>query len=189
MEGKLIIFSAPSGAGKTSIIKYLLDKILSIEFSISATSRKPRKNEKNGIDYHFISINSFKKKIENNDFIEYEEVYENVFYGTLNSEIDRIWQNGKTVLLDMDVNGGLKIKSIFKEKALSIFVKPPSIKSLDDRLAKRALDTQKSIQERLKKSEFELSYAEEFDIVLENNDLDKTKNEAFRIVNEFIEGK
>ena len=189
MEGKLIIFSAPSGAGKTSIIKYLLDKISSTEFSISATSRKPRKNEKNGIDYHFISINSFKKKIENNDFIEYEEVYENVFYGTLNSEIDRIWQNGKTVLLDMDVKGGLKIKSIFKEKALSIFIKPPSIKSLDNRLAKRALDTQKSIQERLKKSEFELGYAEEFDIVLENNDLDKTKNEAFRIVSEFIEGK
>lgn len=189
MDGKLIIFSAPSGAGKTSIIKYLLDKISSTEFSISATSRKPRKNEKNGIDYHFISINSFKKKIENNDFIEYEEVYENVFYGTLNSEIDRIWQNGKTVLLDMDVKGGLKIKSIFKEKALSIFVKPPSIKSLDDRLAKRALDTQKSIQERLKKSEFELGYAEEFDIVLENKDLDKTKNEAFRIVSEFIKGK
>ena len=189
MEGKLIIFSAPSGAGKTSIIKYLLDKISSTEFSISATSRKPRKNEKNGIDYHFISVNSFKKKIENNEFIESEEVYENVFYGTLHSEIDRIWKNGKTVLLDMDVKGGLKIKSIFKEKALSIFIKPPSIKSLDNRLAKRALDTQKSIQERLKKSEFELGYAEEFDIILENKDLDKTKNEAFRIVSEFIEGK
>ena len=189
MEGKLIIFSAPSGAGKTSIIKYLLDKISSTEFSISATSRKPRKNEKNGIDYHFISVNSFKKKIENNEFIESEVVYENVFYGTLNSEIDRIWKNGKTVLLDMDVKGGLKIKSIFKKKALSIFIKPPSIKSLDNRLAKRALDTQKSIQERLKKSEFELGYAEEFDIILENKDLDKTKNEAFRIVSEFIEGK
>ncbi len=189
MEAKLIIFSAPSGAGKTSIIKYLLDKISPTEFSISATSRKPRENEKNGIDYYFMSVNSFKKKIENNDFIEYEEVYENVFYGTLNSEIDRIWQNGKTVLLDMDVKGGLKIKSIFKEKALSIFVKPPSIKALDNRLTKRALDTQKSIQERLKKSEFELGYAEEFDIILENKDLDKTKNEAFRIVSEFIEGK
>ena len=189
MEAKLIIFSAPSGAGKTSIIKYLLNKISLTEFSISATSRKPRENEKNGIDYHFMSVNSFKKKIENNDFIESEEVYDNVFYGTLNSEIDRIWQNGNTVLLDMDVKGGLKIKSIFKEKVLSIFVKPPSIKALDNRLTKRALDTQKSIQERLKKSKFELNYAEEFDIVLENNDLDKTKNEAFRIVSEFIEGK
>ena len=189
MEGKLIIFSAPSGAGKTSIIKYLLDKVSSTEFSISATSRKPRNDEKNGIDYHFMSVGSFKKKIENNDFIEFEEVYDNVFYGTLNSEIDRIWQNGNTVLLDMDVKGGLKIKSIFKEKALSIFVKPPSIKALDNRLTKRALDTQKSIHERLKKSEFELSYAEEFDVVLKNNDLDKTKNEAFRIVSEFIEGK
>ena len=189
MEGKLIIFSAPSGAGKTSIIKYLLDKISSTEFSISATSRKPRQNEKNGIDYHFMSIDSFKKKIKNNNFIEFEEVYANVFYGTLNSEVERIWQNGKTVLLDMDVKGGLKIKSIFKKKALSIFIKPPSIKALDKRLTKRALDTKKSIQERLKKSEFELSYAEEFDIVLENNDLDKTKNKAFRIVSEFIEGK
>ena len=189
MEGKLIIFSAPSGAGKTSIIKYLLDKISSTEFSISATSRKPRDNEKNGIDYHFMSVDSFKKKIKNNDFIEFEEVYANVFYGTLNSEVDRIWQNGKTVLLDMDVKGGLKIKSIFKEKALSIFIKPPSIKALDKRLTKRALDTQKSIQERLKKSKFELNYAEEFDIVLENNDLDKTKNKAFRIVSEFIKGK
>ena len=189
MEGKLVIFSAPSGAGKTSIIKYLLDKILSTEFSISATSRKPRENEKNGVDYYFISVDSFKKKIRNNDFIEFEEVYANVFYGTLNSEVDRIWQNGKTVLLDMDVKGGLKIKSIFKAKALSIFIKPPSIKALDKRLTKRALDTQESIQERLKKSEFELSYAEEFDIVLENNDLDKTKNTAFRIVSEFIEGK
>ena len=189
MDGKLIIFSAPSGAGKTSIIKYLLDKISSTEFSISATSRKPRKNEKNGIDYHFIPFNSFKKKIENNEFIESEEVYENVFYGTLNSEIDRIWQNGKAVLLDMDVKGGLKIKSIFKEKALSIFIKPPSIKSLDNRLAKRALDTQKSIQERLKKSEFELDYADKFDVILENKDLDKTKIEAFRIVSEFIDSK
>ena len=189
MEAKLIIFSAPSGAGKTSIIKYLLDKISSAEFSISATSRKPRQNEKNGIDYHFISVGSFKKKIKNNDFIEFEEVYANVFYGTLNSEVDRIWQNGKIVLLDMDVKGGLKIKSIFKEKALSIFIKPPSIKALDKRLTKRALDSKKSIKERLKKSEFELSCAEEFDIVLENNDLDKTKNKAFRIVSEFIEGK
>ena len=189
MEGKLIIFSAPSGAGKTSIIKYLLDKISSTEFSISATSRKPRNDEKNGIDYHFMSVYSFKKKIENNDFIEFEEVYDNVFYGTLNSEIDRIRQNNKTVLLDMDVKGGLKIKSIFKEKALSIFVKPPSIKSLGKRLTKRALDTKKSIQERLKKSEFELSFAEKFDIVLENTDLGKTKNEAFRIVSQFIEGK
>ena len=189
MEGKLIVFSAPSGAGKTSIIKYLLDKILSTAFSVSATSRKPRDNEKNGIDYHFMSVNSFKRKIENNDFIEFEEVYDNVFYGTLNSEIDRIWQKGKTVLLDMDVKGGLKIKSIFKEKALSIFVKPPSIKSLDNRLTKRALDTKKSIQERLKRSKFELSFAKKFDIILENNDLDKTKNEAFRIVSEFINCK
>ena len=138
MEAKLIIFSAPSGAGKTSIIKYLLDKISSTEFSISATSRKPRQNEKNGIDYHFMSVDSF-KKIKNNDFIEFEEVYANVFYGTLNSEVDRIWQNGKTVLLDMDVKGGLKIKSIFKENALSIFIKPPSIKALDKRLTKEHL--------------------------------------------------
>ena len=189
MEAKLIIFSAPSGAGKTSIIKYLLDNISCTEFSISATSRKPRDNEKNGIDYYFMSVDSFKKKIKNDDFLEFEEVYASVFYGTLNSELDRIWQNGKTVLLDMDVKGGLKIKSIFKEKALSVFIKPPSLKVLDKRLTKRALDTQKSIQERLKKSEFELSYAEEFDVVLENKDLDKTKNKAFRIVSEFIDGK
>lgn len=189
MGKKIIIFSAPSGAGKTSIIKYLLDSNLPTEFSVSATSRNPRENEKKSVDYHFISVDSFKKKIKKNDFIEFEEVYDNVFYGTLNSEIDRIWGNGKTVLLDMDVKGGLKIKSIFKEKALSIFVKPPSIKSLDSRLTIRGLDTKKSIQERLKKSEFELSFAEKFDVVLENNDLVKTKKDAFRIVSEFIEGK
>ena len=174
---------------KTSIIKYLLDKNLSAKFSISATTRKPRKNEKNGVDYHFMSVDLFKKKIKNKDFIEFEEVYDNVFYGTLNSEIDRIWNSGKIVMLDMDVMGGLKIKSIFKENALLVFVKPPSIKSLDKRLNKRALDTKKSILERLKKSEFELSYAEKFDVVLENNDLFKTKNEAFRIVSEFIKSK
>ena len=189
MKGKLIVFSAPSGSGKTSIIKYLLDKNLSVGFSISATSRIPRENEENGIDYHFMPIDSFKKKIEYNEFIEFEEVYDNIFYGTLNSEIDRIWQSGKTVLLDMDVKGGLKIKSIFKDRALSIFVKPPSIKSLDNRLTKRALDTKKSIQERLKKSKFELRFAKNFDIVLENNDLDKTKDEAFQIVSEFINCK
>lgn len=189
MEGKLIIFSAPSGAGKTSIIKYLLDKISSTEFSISATSREPRENEKNGIDYHFMSVDSFKKKIDNNDFIEFEEVYANVFYGTLNSEINRIFEEGKTVLLDMDVKGGLKIKSIFKEKALSIFVNPPSIESLDNRLTKRALDSKKSIKERLKKSEFEFGFAKKFDIVLENEDLDETRREALRIVNEFINCK
>ena len=136
-----------------------------------------------------MSVDSFKKKIENNDFIEFEEVYANAFYGTLNSEIDRILEKGNTVLLDMDVKGGLKIKSIFKEKALSIFVNPPSIKSLDNRLTKRAVDSKKSIIERLKKSEFELGFAEKFDIVLENNDLVKTKNEAFRIVSEFIKDK
>ncbi len=189
MEGKLVIFSAPSGAGKTSIIKYLLDKILSTEFSISATSRKPRENEKNGVDYYFISVDSFKKKIRNNDFIEFEEVYANVFYGTLNSEINRILKKSKTVLLDMDVKGGLKIKSIFKEKALSIFVKPPSTESLERRLAKRGLDSKKSVKERLEKSEFEFGFAEKFDIILENKDLDKTKSMAFRIVSEFIMGK
>tara|TARA_B100001939_G_scaffold290857_1_gene262446 strand:+ start:999 stop:1568 length:570 start_codon:yes stop_codon:yes gene_type:complete len=189
MEGKLVIFSAPSGAGKTSIIKYLLDKILSTEFSISATSRKPRENEKNGVDYYFMSVDSFKKKIRNNDFIEFEEVYANVFYGTLNSEVNRILKKNKTVILDMDVKGGLKIKSIFKEKALSIFVKPPSIESLDRRLAKRGLDSKKSIKERLEKSEFEFGFAEKFDIILENKDLDKTKSKAFRIVSEFVMGK
>ena len=189
MEAKLIIFSAPSGAGKTSIIKYLLDNISCTEFSISATSRKPRDNEKNGIDYYFMSVDSFKKKIKNDDFLEFEEVYASVFYGTLNSELDRIWQNGKTVLLDMDVKGGLKIKSIFKEKALSIFIKPPSIKALDKRLTKRALDSKRSIKERLKRSEFEFGFAKKFDIVLENNDLDKTQSDALRIVRGFIDGK
>ena len=190
MSGKAVILCAPSGSGKTTLAKFLLsNEKLNLKFSVSATTREMRINEQDGIDYTFLEINNFKNKINNGEFIEYEEVYHNVFYGTLNSEIDRIWKNGKTILLDMDVKGGLKIKSIFKKKALSIFIKPPSIKSLDNRLAKRALDTQKSIQERLKKSEFELGYAEEFDIVLENKDLDKTKNEAFRIVSEFIEGK
>ena len=136
-----------------------------------------------------MSVDSFKKKIRNNDFIEFEEVYANVFYGTLNSEVNRILKKNKTVILDMDVKGGLKIKSIFKEKALSIFVKPPSIESLDRRLAKRGLDSKKSIKERLEKSEFEFGFAEKFDIILENKDLDKTKSKAFRIVSEFVMGK
>jgi len=156
MEGKLFIFSAPSGSGKTTIVKSLLEENLALEFSISATSRPIRGDEIHKKDYYFLSVDDFKSKIKNNEFLEWEEVYENRFYGTLKSEINRIWNKGNHVIFDVDVVGGLNIKRNYPEKALSIFIMPPSIKELENRLRSRSTDSDEDIKTRIKKAEQEL---------------------------------
>jgi len=190
MEGKLIIFSAPSGAGKTTIVRHLLglhaDKL---EFSISATTRDLRGNEVDGKDYYFISKEEFLHKIAKHQFIEFEEVYSGTFYGTLKSEIERIWATGKSVIFDLDVVGGLRLKSKFPKKALAIFVNPPSLDVLKERLRGRGTDTEEKLQERFAKAELELSYADKFDAVLNNFDLNTACKEAEELVLDFIENK
>jgi len=187
--GKLIIFSAPSGAGKTTIVHHLLSKMPELEFSISATTRKPRGQEKHGEDYYFLSKAEFKNKIEEGKFVEYEEVYDGLFYGTLKDEIERIWDKGQTVLFDVDVVGGLNLKKHFGDQALAIFVKPPSIDILKERLANRMTDSKEDIDVRIKKAEEEISYQKEFDIILVNDILDHTFVDSIQIVKNFLEKK
>ena len=185
-RGKAIIISAPSGAGKTTLVKRLLETGLPIEFSISACSRKPRENEINGKDYYFLTIDEFKTQIQNSSFIEWEEVYENNFYGTLKKEIDDIWKMEKHVIFDVDVKGGISLKKYFGKNAISIFIKPPSLKTLIERLVKRNTENVASISSRIEKSKKEMKYINEFDCVVENDDLsDATKN-IIRVVEEFI---
>ena len=186
ISGKLIIVSAPSGAGKTTIVRNLLNKDLNLEFSISACSRAKRKNEKNGIDYYFLSIEEFKNKIENQEFVEWEEVYDNYFYGTLKSEIERIWKAGKHVIFDVDVQGGLKLKEIFKEKALSLFVKPPSVKELEKRLIMRSTEEKEKIRKRVEKAAYELSFANQFDLIIVNDVLDDALRQTENVVRSFL---
>ncbi len=185
-KGKCIIFSAPSGAGKTTIVHYLLKESLGLEFSVSACSREPRKNEINGKDYYFLGLEGFKDQIDKEAFIEWEEVYTNNFYGTLKSEIERIWANGKSVIFDLDVIGGLNLKRIFGEQALSIFVKPPSYEVLEKRLRNRSTETEDKIQQRMKKANTEFAYAPEFDIILINDNLDEACKTAKEMVSEFL---
>ena len=186
MEGKLIIFSAPSGAGKTTIVHRVLEKLNNIEFSISATTRQPRSGEKHGEDYYFLSVPDFKRRIIKNEFIEYEAVYQNQFYGTLKSELERIWKKGKHVIFDVDVQGGLNIKKQYPKKALAIFIMPPGLEILEKRLLSRAKDDERSIKERLNKARLELTYAHDFDKVIINEDLDEAVNEAIQIINNFL---
>ncbi|MCF8217975.1 MAG: guanylate kinase [Bacteroidales bacterium] len=186
MEGKLIIFSAPSGAGKTTIVHRVLEKFNNIEFSISATTRQPRSGEKHGEDYYFLSVPDFKRRIIKNEFIEYEAVYQNQFYGTLKSELERIWKKGKHVIFDVDVQGGLNIKKQYPKKALAIFIMPPGLEILEKRLLSRAKDDERSIKERLNKARLELTYAHDFDKVIVNEDLDEAVNEAIQIINNFL---
>jgi guanylate kinase len=185
-EGKLIIFSAPSGAGKTTIVKSLLGKIPELEFSISATTRKSRGDEKNGKDYYFISKEEFLHRIAKKQFVEFEEVYSGTFYGTLRTEIERIWQKGKTVIFDIDVEGGLHLKRKYDGQALAIFVQPPSLEVLKERLTGRGTDSPEKLSERFIKAEKELNYAPQFDIILKNHDLQTACNEAEEMVKGFI---
>jgi len=186
MQGKLIIFSAPSGSGKTTIVQHLLQKIPGLAFSISATSRPPRKNEKDGIDYYFLDPESFKSRIEHNDFLEWEQVYANQYYGTLRSEVDNLRKKGKHVLFDIDVVGGTKLKKEFKDDALAIFVQPPSLEIMEQRLRARASDSEEQLRTRINKAKEELGYANKFDLILVNDVLEHTLEKAENIVNEFI---
>jgi guanylate kinase len=185
-KGKLIIFSAPSGSGKTTIVKHLLGKGLNMEFSISATSRQPRGNEENGKDYYFLTAEEFRQRINNQEFLEWEEVYPGTYYGTLMSEIERITQKGKNVVFDVDVVGGVNIKKNFKEQALAIFIQPPSVEELRNRLINRNTDNTETINMRVEKAEKELTYAPHFDIVVVNDDLDKAKQEAEQAILQFL---
>jgi guanylate kinase len=185
-KGKLIIFSAPSGAGKTTIVKYLLSKIPQLSFSISATTREGRGDEVNGKDYYFISKEDFLHKVAKHEFVEFEEVYSGTYYGTLLSEIQRIWDNGNHVVFDIDVEGGLRLKKKYGDDALAIFVQPPSMEVLIKRLTGRGTDSTEKLAERIQKASKELKYADKFDVVLNNNDLNTACIEAERLVKEFI---
>jgi len=185
-EGKLLIFSAPSGAGKTSIVKGVLARVPGLEFSISACSRPKRPGERDGVDYYFLSPGAFRKKIEENAFLEWEEVYPGSYYGTLLSEVERIWQQGKHVVFDVDVAGGLTIKKQFPVRSLAIFIRPPSLEVLRERLINRGTETTESLQKRLGKAEEELSYASQFDHILVNDVLEKAIDEACELVKKFV---
>ncbi|MGG5487666.1 MULTISPECIES: guanylate kinase [Flavobacteriaceae] len=186
-QGKLIVFSAPSGSGKTTIVRHLLkQQELDLEFSISATSRAKRGEEVHGKDYYFLSFEDFKKKIKNDEFLEWEEVYRDNFYGTLKTEVERIWAKGKHVIFDIDVSGGLRIKRKFPEETLAIFVKPPSIDELKIRLKKRKTESDDKINMRIAKASAELATAPLFDKIVVNDDLDKALDEAYKLVSNYL---
>lgn len=184
--GKLIIFSAPSGAGKTTIVHALMERFPCLEFSISATSRAPRHNEKEGCDYYFLSPEEFQRACDEDRFVEWEEVYAGTRYGTLKSEVERIWSQDKIILFDVDVMGGMRLKNIFGSRALSIFVMPPSVGTLRQRLECRATDSPETIAKRVAKAEHELSFADRFDFVVVNDDLQAAIAEVEELVKEFI---
>lgn len=186
MSGKLIIFSAPSGAGKSTLVNHILKCDFNLSFSISATSRAPRGSEKHGNEYYFLSAEEFRDKIVRGEFLEYEEVYDGCFYGTLKSEVERILSEGRNVIFDVDVVGGLNIKAMYGDRALALFVAPPSIEELRNRLTVRATDSPEKIEQRISKAEFEMSFAPKFDLVIINDDLEKAKVEAEAKVRSFL---
>ena len=184
--GKVIIFSAPSGSGKTTLVKHALSVVPQLSFSISATTRQPRGEEKHAIDYYFLTPEEFRAKISEDGFVEFEEVYTDKYYGTLKSEVERIWKEGKVVIFDVDVKGGIRLKEIFGDKALSIFVMPPSIAELEQRLIKRNTDCAETIKTRVEKAGEEMTYQKHFDKIIVNTDLDTAKAEVEKIINNFI---
>ena len=186
MQGKLIIFSAPSGSGKTTIVRHLLGHFPNLAFSVSATSRKPRKNEKDGVDYYFLTVEDFKKKVDEGEFLEWEEVYTGQYYGTLRSEVERLRKAGRHVLFDIDVVGGSRLKQEFGSNGLAIFVQPPSLEVMEKRLRERGTDSEKQLQERLGKAREELTYANRFDHILINDQLKNTLLKAEQLIENFI---
>ena len=183
---KVIIFSAPSGSGKTTLVKHCLQQFPQLQFSVSATTRALRGEEMHGKDYFFLSVEAFKKLISENAFVEYEEVYHDKFYGTLKSEVERIWQSGKTVIFDVDVKGGIALKKYFGDKALSIFIMPPSIEELERRLLSRATDDAETIKTRVEKASEEMTFKEQFDVTVVNNDLAEAKNTTEKMLQNFL---
>lgn len=187
MEGKLIILAAPSGSGKSTIVKYLMEnEDLNLHFSISATSREPRGTEKNGVEYFFMTPDEFKSHIDAGDFIEYEEVYKDKFYGTLKSQVDSQLKAGENVIFDVDVKGAMSIKQMYEKRALSLFIQPPSIEELRSRLEGRGTDSQEVIEQRLAKAEFELSFADKFDEVVVNDNLEIAEVEVESLIEDFL---
>ena len=184
--GKLVIFSAPSGSGKTTIVRELLKLFPQFEFSISATSRKPRGQEQHGVDYYFLTNEEFCQRVERDEFVEWEEVYEGTCYGTLKSEVERIWSKGNVIIFDVDVMGGINLKRLFGEDACSMFIMPPSIEELERRLRGRGTDSEEVIQKRIAKAEFELSKSPEFDYTVVNDDLQVAVDEATTIIRNFL---
>lgn len=186
-KGKVIIFSAPSGAGKSTLVNYLLrDYDLDLEFSVSATSRTPRGMERHGVEYYFLTPNEFRQKIAEDEFLEYEEVYEDRFYGTLKSEVERILNSGANAIFDVDVVGGCNIKDFYGDKALAVFIMPPSVEELRRRLVARDTDSQEVIESRIAKAEYELTFAPRFDVIIVNDDLEKAKAEIHKVVSDFL---
>jgi len=181
-----MIFSAPSGSGKSTLVQYLMSQNPNLAFSISCTSRAPRGTEKHGVEYYFLSPEEFRQRIANDEFLEYEEVYTDKFYGTLKSEVERLSNEGKVVLFDVDVKGGVNIKKFYGDRALSLFVQPPSIEELSRRLHGRGTDTEEVIQTRLDKAAYELTFAPQFDKVIVNDDLDQAKAEVLAVMNDFL---
>ena len=188
MKGKMLIVSAPSGSGKSTIVQWLMQEHpeLKLYFSISCTSRAPRGTEQNGVEYFFLSPEEFKAKIQNDEFLEYEEVYENRFYGTLKQQVENQRAIGQNVVFDVDVKGGVNIKKYYGDEALSLFIQPPSVEELRRRLEGRGTDTAEAIEQRLAKAEYELTFASQFDKIIVNDDLEKAKQEALRIVKDFL---
>ena len=185
-KGKLIIFSAPSGSGKSTIINYLMTQGLNMHFSISATSRAPRGTEQNGVEYFFLTPDEFRTKIDNDEFLEYEEVYANRFYGTLKAQVEKQLEEGQNVVFDVDVKGGVNIKKFYGERALSIFIQPPSVDELRRRLEGRATDAPEVINDRIARAEYELSFAPQFDTIVVNDDLETAKAEALQKIKDFL---
>jgi len=187
MSGKLIIFSAPSGSGKSTMINYLLKQDLQLAFSISATSRPPRGSEQHGVEYFFLSPEEFRQRIDNDEFLEYEEVYKDRFYGTLKAQVEKQLEAGQNVVFDVDVVGGCNIKKFYGDRALSVFIQPPSLEILRQRLEGRGTDEASVIESRLAKAEFELGFACKFDVVIINDDLEEARDRALKILREFLD--